>query len=237
MKNELSLTSRTGKAKIRFLTFAGLLALAPIADACKGNIAQSTIYYVPHVRDLCKSNKPCSKFNQEVKLQGSGTLASGKSLKYTGKTIDIGDCETARGAAGRCLIPYMSVAADPRHFRMGDVIELPAMRGKKIKMPNGKTIKHPGYFIVMDTGGAIKGANRFDFFTGSHGANHPDNAFGYKGDTEVTMYQKNTCVARKQFKIHRLGSAGYKTAISKIEHVYDEPVETPSTGTASKGAR
>lgn len=236
MTNKLSSTSLFSKAKVRFLTVAGLLALTPIADACKGAIATSTIYYVPHVRDICKSNKPCAKFHEEVKLQGSGTLANGKSLKYTGRTIDIGTCETARGAAGRCLIPYMSVAADPRHFRMGDVIEMPAMRGKKIKMPDGVTIKHPGYFIVMDTGGAIKGPNRFDFFTGSHGANHPDNAFGYQGDSEVAMFQKSKCPARKEFKIHRLGTNGYLEAIKKIEHVYDEPVETPKTS-SSKGAR
>lgn len=207
------------KKQKRMGAYAGLLFLAitSVADACKNNIARSTVYYVPHVREICGSNKICPKFRAEVRLQGSGTLSNGKTLKYTGKTIDIGNCDTAIGAAGKCLIPYMSVAADPRSFRMGDVIEMPAMRGKKVIMPNGKSVIHPGYFIVMDTGGAIKGSNRFDFFTGSHGADHPKNKFGYEGDPETRLFNKNSCDSRKQFKVHRSGSAGYKIALNKIQ--------------------
>lgn len=229
MKNIFMKALSENRRAVTLFAALGILTLAPIVDACKNSIAQSTIYYVPHVREICKSNSPCPKFRSEVKLQGSGTLANGKNLKYTGKTVDIGDCSTARGAAGRCLIPYMSVAADPRHFRMGDVIEIPAMRGKKINMPDGKVINHPGYFIVMDTGGAIKGPNRFDFFTGAHEANDPKNEFGYQGSADTVMYQKNVCNPRKAFKIHRIGSAGYNTGISKIKAVYNDTVETPNS--------
>ena len=35
---------------------------------------------------------------------------------------------------------------------------------KGLKLPNGET--HSGFMIVRDRGGAIKGANRFDFYTG-----------------------------------------------------------------------
>lgn len=50
---------------------------------------------------------------------------------------------------------------------MGTIIEAPEMKGKRFKLPNGQSFKHPGFLIVQDTGGAIKGAGRFDFYTGT----------------------------------------------------------------------
>jgi 3D (Asp-Asp-Asp) domain-containing protein len=71
-------------------------------------------------------------------------------------------CPQGMGAHNVCLDPYRSVAADPLYHKIGDVIYLPLLRDQKL--PNGET--HDGYFIVRDTGGAIKGEGRFDFFIG-----------------------------------------------------------------------
>ena len=61
-----------------------------------------------------------------------------------------------------CLDPYYSVAADLSLYAVGSVIYVPSVVG--LAMPDG-TI-HDGYFIVRDSGGAIKGYGSFDFFTG-----------------------------------------------------------------------
>lgn len=61
-----------------------------------------------------------------------------------------------------CLDPYYSVAADLSIYSVGDVIYVPSVVG--MAMPDGSI--HDGYFIVRDSGSAIRGFGRFDFFTG-----------------------------------------------------------------------
>lgn len=72
-----------------------------------------------------------------------------------------------------CLDPYYSVAADWKHYRLGDVIYLPTLIG--LALPDGTV--HTGYVIVRDTGGRIKGPGRFDFFTGFDVLNKNKNPF------------------------------------------------------------
>lgn len=62
-----------------------------------------------------------------------------------------------------CLDPYHSVAADLSIQKVGDVIYIPSVRGAILS--DGS--KHDGYFIVRDTGGAIDGVGRFDFYIGT----------------------------------------------------------------------
>jgi membrane-bound lytic murein transglycosylase A len=138
-------------------------------------------------------------------------------MTYQGKIIDMGDCETAKGASGNCLIPYVSVAADPDYYQMGDIIEMPSMKGKEITLPSGRKMKHPGYFIVEDTGGAIRGRNRFDFFTGAHDMHDKANAFGSQGSDNTQMIAQNDCSSRKNFKVIRRGSANYKQSQVAID--------------------
>ncbi len=61
-----------------------------------------------------------------------------------------------------CLDPYYSVAADLTLYSVGDVIFISSIAG--LVLPDGTV--HDGYFIVRDSGQAIKGYGRFDFFTG-----------------------------------------------------------------------
>jgi 3D (Asp-Asp-Asp) domain-containing protein len=71
-------------------------------------------------------------------------------------------CPQGMGAHNVCLDPYRSVAADPKFHKIGDVLYMPILKDQKL--PNGEI--HDGYMIVRDTGGAIKGEGRFDFFIG-----------------------------------------------------------------------
>ena len=71
-------------------------------------------------------------------------------------------CPQGMGAHNVCLDPYRSIAADPKFHKIGDVVYIPILKNQKL--PDGEI--HDGYMIVRDTGGAIKGEGRFDFFIG-----------------------------------------------------------------------
>lgn len=150
-------------------------------------------------------------------MQGSGTLPGNKLLTYTGKVLPMGSCDTAFGASGKCLTPFISVAADPRYYSMGDIIQMPSFKGKVITLPNGKTMIHPGYFIVQDTGDVIRGANRFDFFTGSYGMFNANNAFGAKASHATRLLDKTDCSSNKQFSVVRRGHISYENSLASIE--------------------
>ncbi|KYG69488.1 hypothetical protein AZI87_09925 [Bdellovibrio bacteriovorus] len=202
-----------------------IAANASNAQLCPKNIATTTTYFVPHIKDYCSSPTPCAAFKKEVRLQGSGTLSGGRILTYTGKIVKMDNCDTAIGASGKCLIPFISVAADPRHHSMGDIIQMSSLKGKIITLPNGKTMIHPGYLIVHDTGGAIKGANRFDIFTGGFDMNNDHNAFGTLGKPETQMVDKTDCASRKQFTVIRRSAPNYENALVAIEDSVSESIE------------
>lgn len=207
---------------------------------CRNDIASSTTYFIPKMSDYCQGSTPCPRFRKQVRLQGSGTMPGGKLLTYNGKKIDMGSCETSFGASGNCLIPFISVAADPHYYQMGDIIQMPALRGKLIHLPNGKTMIHPGFFIVQDTGGAIRGPNRFDFFTGSYNFNNHDNDFGIYGSAATQMTDKGDCDSRKQFTVVRRGSNAYQGSMLAIEDSLkssDTRRQVASTEQAIRGTR
>jgi 3D (Asp-Asp-Asp) domain-containing protein len=184
---------------------------------CSPTVARSTVYFIPHIKDYCSGSRICSAFKKEVKMQGSGIIGNNKVLTYTGAKKNVGNCDTSFGAAGKCLTPYISVAADDRHFNMGDIIKMPAMKGLEVRLPNGKRMKHPGYFIVQDTGGAINGVNRFDFFTGTLDSHDPRNTFGTEVNNGSRMSVKSDCSDHKKFTvIRRKNSEAYIAAYNEL---------------------
>lgn len=66
----------------------------------------------------------------------------------------------ARGAAGTRLTPWVSVAADPRHYPLGSVllarVPVPGIPGEYVTR----------LLLVQDTGGAIRGDDHLDLYTG-----------------------------------------------------------------------
>jgi len=68
------------------------------------------------------------------------------------------------------LVPFRTIAVDPKTIPYGIVIYIPAARGEIIELPNGEKITHDGYFFAGDTGGAIK-QNHIDVFTGVYTGN------------------------------------------------------------------
>lgn len=210
------------------------------AFLCAPSIATTSTYYTPSAKVICKSNTPCATFKEIVDVQGSGTLSKGKIFTSTGKTVDIGNCETSIGRGNTCLLPYVSVAADLRYNELGDIIEVPALKGKEIRLSNGKIMKHPGYFIVDDKGAKshVSGPNRFDIYTGPHDLDDPNNAFGTEAPAVLRMTDKTECGPHKAFKAIKPGDAKYKVAQVAInQSLYaagEEPVFAVNNGPASK---
>jgi hypothetical protein len=209
---------------------------------CQPSVATTSTYYTPSAKVVCNSTKPCEEFKEMVSVQGSGTLSKGTIYTSTGKTVDIGDCDTTKGKGNTCLIPYISVAADLRYHELGDIIEMPALKGKVITLPNGKKFKHPGYFIVDDRGAKsyIKGENRFDVYTGPHDLDDPKNAFGQDAPAELRMVDKTECGPHKKFIAIKPGDPQYRKsqiAINQSLHAAgEEPVFAVNMPSSSGGS-
>ena len=109
-----------------------------------------------------------------LKLEGSGLMRDGRVVNYTGscqfgygtcfEQLDIGDFPFGRGAGVRPLIPFKSVAVDPRVIRLGEPLYIPEFDG--IPLPDGSI--HDGCVRADDTGGGIKG-RKMDFFVVTYG--------------------------------------------------------------------
>ncbi len=90
---------------------------------------------------------------------------------------------------------------------------------------------HPGYFIVHDTGGAIKGTGRFDVFTGTLSKEDNGNIFGTYGDLS-SFGDANQCAPEKQMsQTLREGrnSGAYFAAMAAINNATNPaPVIAPT---------
>ncbi|MDZ4762610.1 MAG: 3D domain-containing protein [Alphaproteobacteria bacterium] len=80
------------------------------------------------------------------------------------------------------LLPFRTVAVDPKRFKMGTILFVPELRDHGFWM-EGELYVHDGYDIASDRGGAIKG-NHIDMFVASGGdAPFPDVISNFSGDT------------------------------------------------------
>ncbi|WP_413291276.1 hypothetical protein [Bdellovibrio sp. HCB337] len=223
----------TTKIKRTLFPLITSMILAPLAHArlnrCSASIAATTTYYTPSAKVICNSNRPCDEFKEIVNTQGSGTLGNGKIYTHTGQTVDIGDCKTTKGKGNTCLIPYISVAADLAYNELGTIIEVPHLKGKVVNLGNGKTMRHPGYFIVDDKGASthVVGENRFDVYTGPYVPDDPNNSFGYEAAPDMQMAAENQCGAHKTFKVLEMGSAKRREAQIAINNALRAAGEDP----------
>ena len=227
---------------MRFVVFTMLLIslTSPEAEArrkkaaaggggglCGAGKATSTIYNLP--QEDKKDTWPGFKdFKSAVRMQGSGRRANGKIARYKGGDVSVpSTCKTTTtSASGQCLLSYFSIAADPSAgFRMGDIIYMRSLADQEIELPSGRKIRHPGFLIVHDTGGAIKGAGRFDFFVGT--TNPQKSSF-----QRFNLADKKKCDNKDFQKIER-GSAKYQDALAQI---YKNQDSDTSRGNQSPGS-
>jgi len=121
------------------------------------------------------------RFACSLRLEGSGLMNDGRVLNYTGpckqgygygtsksatcfEELDINDYPFGRGAGTRPLVPFKSVAVDPRVIPIGEPLYIPEFDG--LVLPDGSI--HDGCVRGEDTGGGIKG-RKMDFFVVTYG--------------------------------------------------------------------
>jgi 3D (Asp-Asp-Asp) domain-containing protein len=64
------------------------------------------------------------------------------------------------------LIPFRTIAVDPKTIPLRSLIYIPAARGTPLQLPSGQQAWHDGYFYAADVGGAIK-KKHIDVFVGA----------------------------------------------------------------------
>lgn len=122
--------------------------------------------------------KLCPRFIQDAKIQGQATITVNgvrRVINVSGRNsqkwvlVPQARCSYGYGVRNLCLVPFVSIAADLDHHDPGDVIFVKALKGTKVPHPlkPQEWWTHDGYLVVTDRGGAIQGANRFDFFIGT----------------------------------------------------------------------
>lgn len=114
------------------------------------------------------------KFIWHLRMEGSGLLSDGRVINYAGacnygtgtcfQLLDAKQFPFGRGARRRTLVPFKSVAVDPRVVKLGEPLYVPEFDG--LRLPDGNT--HDGCVRADDTGGGIK-VHKLDFFVVSYG--------------------------------------------------------------------
>lgn len=69
------------------------------------------------------------------------------------------------GVDGYDLVPYRTVAVDEDHIPIGTVLFIPSARGNVVTLPDGRRVKHDGYFFAGDDGYGVDGWH-IDVFNG-----------------------------------------------------------------------
>jgi len=113
------------------------------------------------------------KLAWSLRMEGTGVLADGRVINYHGKckygygtcfqTMNIETHPFGRGAGQRPLVPFKSVAVDPRLIKIGEPLYIPEFDG--MNLPDGTW--HDGCVRADDTGGGIK-KRKMDFFVVSY---------------------------------------------------------------------
>jgi 3D (Asp-Asp-Asp) domain-containing protein len=106
-------------------------------------------------------------FKHQLDIEGSARLRDGRVVNFEEKRdgvwryLVVKDAAYGIGEDGYRLIPFRTIAIDPKVIKLGTVLYLPALKG--IRLPSGET--HDGFVFAHDTGQGIDG-NRIDVFVG-----------------------------------------------------------------------
>ncbi|MBI2605970.1 MAG: hypothetical protein HYW49_07805 [Deltaproteobacteria bacterium] len=164
-------------------TFSGFLLAAllfPLSGEPFGHF-RNTYYYLAEesdyasqtpevpVRDPQGTEIACvaRRFKSALDIEGSGKLADGRVVNFAGKIDgEIRYVETVhphgRGVGDCALIPFGTVAVDPKTIPLGSLVRIDETAG--MRLPDGTL--HTGIWRAEDIGGAIKG-DRIDLFVGN----------------------------------------------------------------------
>jgi 3D (Asp-Asp-Asp) domain-containing protein len=128
------------------------------------------------------------RFRNDLIREGSGHLRDGRTVAYDRRLhgtnrFRIVQSAYGVGLLGCALVPYRTVAVDPRFVKLGTTISIPQLKGAHL--PDG-TI-HDGIFVANDRG-HFRGSH-VDFFVGlgPKGA-RPFIRKGYGSRSHVTVF-------------------------------------------------
>jgi hypothetical protein len=145
----------------------------PKSGRGKEKVAENT-WVDLYTRDGFFLARMTERFAWALRLEGSALMADGRVINYAGKCnfgygtcfeqLDIEEHPFGRGAGPRPLIPFKSVAIDPRLVQLGEPLYIPEFDG--LVLPDGSI--HDGCVRADDTGGGIK-KRKMDFFVVTYG--------------------------------------------------------------------
>lgn len=132
-------------------------------------------------------------------------------------------CPQGVGIKNICLDPYHSIAADPAYYAAGDVIFVPDIVGTVL--PDGSI--HDGFFTVRDSGHAIKGIDRFDFFIGFDrpNSNHIFYKKGLSSKESRLIYYRAMPIKQAQVKAERQFPLALESVI-RVAETYLEKTQS-----------
>ncbi len=103
------------------------------------------------------------------------------------------------GVAGYALVPYRSLAVDPRFVPMGSTVEIAELIG--MPLPDGST--HDGCFVAVDRGSAING-HHLDMFLPSPEAHRALARRGWLPESVHIALDAPRCESARRYAIHPL---------------------------------
>src|SRR5262249_3467791 len=116
------------------------------------------------------------EFATQLAVQGTGKLHDGRVLNIWGACkcphspcFKVTGLPWGTAGSGRGLQPFRTVAVDPKTIKLGSLLYVPLLEGRRSPggAPWGGYI-HDGCVVADDTGGNIRG-NRLDLFVGRKG--------------------------------------------------------------------
>jgi Membrane-bound lytic murein transglycosylase len=191
--------------RLWFTILLAMLLLAPFTAAAPRKIGRAlvTFYWLIDESSSRYRGKPTAslqdvngkliamttkRFRRDLIMEGSGQLRDGRTVVYERKRAGknrfrVTSSKYGNSILGCPLIPYRTIAVDPRFIKLGSTVYIPQLKGAHL--PDG-TI-HDGVFQADDRG-HIHGPHS-DFFAGvGPRAARPFTRKGYGSRSHVTAY-------------------------------------------------
>jgi 3D (Asp-Asp-Asp) domain-containing protein len=154
------------------------------------------------------------EFAQQLRIQGTGRLKDGRVLNVAGPC----NCGTSpcykeiphqwgTAGSGRSLLPFRTVAVDPKLIKLGSLLYVPLLEGRTMpgRAPFGGFV-HDGCVVADDTGGGIKD-HQLDLFVGKKAWYLGMSASGSRGShawaRHVPVFDGTKICERKGRKVAR----------------------------------
>jgi len=99
-------------------------------------------------------------FKKRLDVEGSARLRDGRVVNLD-EPANVHNALFGVGTPGYKLMPYRTIAVDPKRIKLGTVLYVPALAG--VTLPSGEV--HDGFCFAHDVGHGITG-NRIDIFVG-----------------------------------------------------------------------